>query len=404
MFYCRKLKPPCKYFKYRFIFTDKICCLRLFDISRNFLIKASIEQELYTCKYPYLLFLECTFQFFFEYSEVPYLLSAWELVHFLLWSWPCKSSPKIKIPDGVCSPLLSNLSSRMSFTEVLPGRISLPVTFLVLHSKQESSCVCMETPTGCRVRRGGHEFHWCPFLGWRPDGCILMAKGLTAARCSPTPGWTQGHSAWLPAHLLLQGEKAWRAETKSSATQAEFGVPQSCRVWQLYQQQGSSGGAQLGCVQGDWPGLCCAHGFHVSSHSPSEQIPIRYIPHLPTEASLCLTQARWWMKSCMMSAFSSCPLAEHTPAGTLAAPLWNLKLTVQPLPMDRNLAAPQHPSCRVLLPVQSGCMGRAAGTVPHLCRGARAALPVAFLVLHFQREQHGFVPALFTAGGAAGCL
>lgn len=43
------------------------------------------------------------------------------------------------------------------------------------------------------------------------------------------------------------------------------------------------------------------------------------------------------MKSCMMSAFSSCPLAEHTPAGTLAAPLWNLKLTVQPLTMDRNL-------------------------------------------------------------------
>lgn len=288
------------------------------------------------------------FPLFFEYSEVPYLLSAWELVHFLLWSWPCKSSPKIKIPASVCSPLLSNLSSRMSFTEVLPGRISLPVTFLVLHSKQESSCVCMETPTGSRVRRGDMNSTGVPF--WVGDliDAYWWQKGSLQPGVHPH---LDGLRVTLPAHLLLQGEKAWRAETKSSATQAEFGVPQSCHVWQLYQQQGSSGGAQFGCVQGDWPGLCCAHGFQVSSHSPSEQIPIGYIPHLLTEASLCLTRARWWMKSSVMSAFSFCPLAEPTPAGTLAAPLWNLKLTVQPLPMDRNL-----PSSSASLPAGCCCL------------------------------------------------
>lgn len=85
MFYCRKLKPLRKYFIYRFIFTDKDCCLRLFGISRNFLIKTSIEQELYIPEYPYLLFWSALFTFF-EYSEVPYLLTTCELIHFLLWS------------------------------------------------------------------------------------------------------------------------------------------------------------------------------------------------------------------------------------------------------------------------------------------------------------------------------
>lgn len=52
----------------------------------------------------------------------------------------------------------------MSFTEVFPGRMSLPDTFLVLHSKQESSCVYLEThPQATVLEEGGMNPTNVPF-------------------------------------------------------------------------------------------------------------------------------------------------------------------------------------------------------------------------------------------------
>lgn len=199
-FIVKNLEPLYKYFKYRFIFTDKISCLWLFDISR-FLIKASIEQEPYASQYPYLLILECTFHFFFWVLWSPLSPECLRVSSFPSVELTLQVLLQDQDLCSVCNPLLS---SRMSFTEVFPGRMSLQMHSLCCPANRKALVCTWKHPQAAVAEVGGHEFHWCPFLGWRPGWCILMVKGLTVGGCSTISGWTQVHSLWLSVHLFLQ--------------------------------------------------------------------------------------------------------------------------------------------------------------------------------------------------------
>lgn len=242
-----------------------------------------------TCLNVHMYFFWSALFTFFEYSEVSYLLSAWELVHFLLWSWPCKSSFKIKISASVCNPLLSNRSSGMSFTEVFPGRMSL-----LCCTANRKALVCTWKHPQPRVRRGGNEFHRCPFLGWRPDCHRLMVKALPVVRCWTMSGWTQLQSlAACPLALVrlscVRGEilKNWdkkqfhQQQGKSSHALACPGIFTSSRA--------ATAPAPV-CVGLTNLAHSAAHGLRVRALQGN--LPCGYILNLLIETSHCLTRVR----------------------------------------------------------------------------------------------------------------
>lgn len=141
------------------------------------------------------------------------------------------------------------------------------------------------------------------------------------------------------------------------------------------------------------------HTYRANCHWIYPKPALRSIT-LPYVSQVIEWKAPWYLFS-----WSYCPLAEHTSAGTLQLHCAAVKLKMQILPTGRVCLAAQDPSLQsAAVWCSLGAWGVQVGMSHILCGGARAGLACALWLsgCTFKGNQHGFAPALFTAGGGVG--